>query len=36
VRQEIFRFAVDNGLAVLSMQKQSSRLEDVFQQLTKK
>lgn len=36
VRQEIFRFAVDNGLAVLSMQKRSSRLEDVFQQLTKK
>lgn len=36
VRQEIFRYAVDNGLAVLSMQKQSNSLEDVFQQLTKK
>ena len=36
VRQEIFRFAVDHQLSVLSMQKQSNRLEDVFQQLTKK
>lgn len=36
VRQEIFRFAVDHDLSVLSMQKQSNRLEDVFQQLTKK
>ncbi len=36
VRQDIFRFAVDNHLAVLSMQKQNTRLEDVFQQLTKK
>lgn len=35
VRQEIFRYAVDNGFTVLSMQKQGSRLEDVFQQLTK-
>jgi len=35
VRQEIFKYAVDNGYAVLSMQKQGSRLEDVFQQLTK-
>jgi len=35
VRQEIFRYAVDNGLTVLSMQKQSNSLEDVFQQLTK-
>lgn len=34
VRQEIFRFAVDKGLTVLSMQKKSNRLEDVFQQLT--
>lgn len=36
VRQEIFRYAVDNGLTVLSMQKQANRLEDVFLQLTKK
>lgn len=35
VRQEIFRFAVDHQLSVLSMQKQGHRLEDVFQQLTK-
>lgn len=35
VRPELFRFAVDKGIAVLSMQKQSSRLEDVFQQLTR-
>lgn len=35
VRQEIFRYAVGNGLTVLSMQKQSSSLEDVFRQLTK-
>ncbi|MBW6490178.1 MAG: gliding motility-associated ABC transporter ATP-binding subunit GldA [Lentimicrobium sp.] len=34
VRQEIFRFAVEKGLTVLSMQKKSNRLEDVFQQLT--
>ena len=36
LRQEIFRFAVDHQLSVLSMQKQGNRLEDVFQQLTKK
>ncbi|MHC1778418.1 MAG: gliding motility-associated ABC transporter ATP-binding subunit GldA [Lentimicrobium sp.] len=36
VRQEIFRFAVENGLTVLSMQKQSNSLEDVFQKLTRK
>ena len=36
VRQELFRFAVEKGFTVLSMQKQSNRLEDVFQQLTKK
>jgi ABC-2 type transport system ATP-binding protein len=36
VRQEIFRYAVDHGLTVLSMQKQSNSLEDVFQKLTRK
>ncbi|HPJ61387.1 gliding motility-associated ABC transporter ATP-binding subunit GldA [Lentimicrobium sp.] len=36
VRQDIFRFAVENSFTVLSMQKQGNRLEDVFQQLTKK
>lgn len=35
VRQEIFRFAVESGLTVLSMQQQGNSLEDVFQQLTK-
>ncbi|KAF0197298.1 MAG: antibiotic transport system ATP-binding protein [Bacteroidetes bacterium] len=35
VRQEVFRYAVDNGLTVLSMQKQGNSLEEVFQQLTK-
>ncbi len=35
VRQEIFRYAVDNGFTVLSMQKQGNSLEEVFQQLTK-
>ncbi|MFH1121455.1 MAG: gliding motility-associated ABC transporter ATP-binding subunit GldA [Bacteroidota bacterium] len=35
VRQEIFRYAVDNELTVLSMQRQNSSLEDVFRQLTK-
>jgi ABC-2 type transport system ATP-binding protein len=36
IRQDIFRFAVKNSLTVLSMQKQGNRLEDVFQQLTRK
>ncbi|KAF5062781.1 Vitamin B12 import ATP-binding protein BtuD [anaerobic digester metagenome] len=36
IRQDIFRFAVENSLTVLSMQKQGNRLEDVFQQLTRK
>jgi len=35
IRQFIFRFAVDSGLAVLSMQKKEKSLEDVFQELTK-
>jgi ABC-2 type transport system ATP-binding protein len=35
VRQDIFRYAVEHNLTVLSMQKQTSSLEDVFQQLTK-
>jgi len=36
VRQEIFRYAVEQGLTVLSMQKHTISLEEVFQQLTKK
>jgi ABC-2 type transport system ATP-binding protein len=35
VRSEIFRFAVTRNRAVLSMQKQAGKLEDVFQKLTK-
>ncbi len=36
IRPEIFRFAVENGASVLSMQKEQQRLEKVFQMLTKK
>lgn len=36
LRQEIFRFAVENKIAVLSMQREQQRLEKVFQKLTKK
>ncbi len=35
IRQNIFQFAVKNSLAVLSMNKQSQSLEEIFQQLTK-
>jgi ABC-2 type transport system ATP-binding protein len=35
IRPEIFQFAVRNGLAVLAMQKEEKKLEDVFKQLTK-
>jgi ABC-2 type transport system ATP-binding protein len=35
VRADIFNFAVLNKLAVLSMQKEEQRLEDVFHELTK-
>jgi ABC-2 type transport system ATP-binding protein len=34
-RENIFRFAVENGYSILSMQKQERSLEDVFQELTK-
>ncbi len=36
VRTDIFNFAVNNHLTVLSMQKEEQKLEDVFHQLTKK
>lgn len=36
IRQEIFKFAVDHNLTVLSMQKEESTLEGVFQKLTRK
>ncbi|HRW61989.1 MAG TPA: gliding motility-associated ABC transporter ATP-binding subunit GldA [Bacteroidales bacterium] len=35
IRQQIFNFAVKNGLAVLSMAKKEKSLEEVFQELTK-
>ena len=35
IRQKIFNFAVQNKLAVLSMQKKEKSLEEVFQELTK-
>ena len=35
IRPEIFRFAVANGLTVLSMHQQELKLEEVFQELTK-
>lgn len=34
VRQDIFNFAVQNKLSVLSMQKQEKSLEEVFRELT--
>jgi len=36
IRSDVFQFAVDNGLKVLSLQKEEQRLEEVFQILTKK
>ncbi|MBM3436739.1 MAG: gliding motility-associated ABC transporter ATP-binding subunit GldA [Bacteroidetes bacterium] len=36
VRERIFKFAVENNLTVLSMQKSEKGLEEIFQQLTKK
>jgi ABC-2 type transport system ATP-binding protein len=35
IRQTIFKFAVDNGLAVLTMNMQEQKLEEVFRSLTK-
>ncbi|MCX6284625.1 MAG: gliding motility-associated ABC transporter ATP-binding subunit GldA [Bacteroidetes bacterium] len=35
IRADIFRFAVEKGLTVLSMQKEEQKLEEVFQELTK-
>jgi len=36
IRPKIFRFAVDNGLTVLSMQLKEENLEDVFRSLTRR
>jgi ABC-2 type transport system ATP-binding protein len=35
IRENIFKFAVERGYSVLSMQKQEKSLEEVFQELTK-
>ncbi|MCX6287465.1 MAG: gliding motility-associated ABC transporter ATP-binding subunit GldA [Bacteroidetes bacterium] len=35
IRADIFKFAVEKGLTVLSMQKEEQKLEEVFQELTK-
>jgi len=35
IRSDIFHFAVDNGLTVLSMQLRENHLEDVFRRVTK-
>lgn len=36
IRSDVFRFAVENSLSVLGMQREERRLEDVFKELTKK
>ena len=36
IRENIFRFAVSNGMSILSLWKNKEKLEDVFQQLTRK
>lgn len=35
IRESIFKFAVEQGFSVLSMQKQEKSLEEVFQELTR-
>jgi ABC-2 type transport system ATP-binding protein len=35
IRVHVFKFAVDKGLTVLSMQKEEQKLEEVFQELTR-
>ncbi len=36
IRNDVFQFAVANGLAVLMLNKEEQKLEDVFKHLTKK
>ena len=36
IRSEVFQFAVQNNLSVLTMQKEQQSLEDAFKKLTKK
>ena len=35
IRSDVFNYAVQNGLTVLTLQKEEQRLEDVFKHLTK-
>ena len=35
IREQVFKFAVDNKLTVLSLQKEEQKLEEVFQELTR-
>jgi ABC-2 type transport system ATP-binding protein len=35
IRGDVFRFAVDNGLTVLSLHREEQKLEEVFQELTR-
>ncbi len=34
IRSDIFRFAVDNGLTIITLQQKSRQLEEIFQSLT--
>lgn len=34
IRREIFRFAVENGLTIITMQQKGRQLEEIFQSLT--
>lgn len=36
IRNDVFKFAVDNQLTVLTLQKNEQKLEEVFKELTKK
>jgi len=35
IRPDVFQFAVNNGMAVLTLHKEEQKLEDVFKELTK-
>jgi ABC-2 type transport system ATP-binding protein len=35
IRPELFKFAVDNDLSILGMQREEKKLEDVFKEVTK-
>jgi ABC-2 type transport system ATP-binding protein len=35
IRPDVFRFAVDNGLTIISMNREEQKLEEVFQELTR-